>query len=192
VSKTFGEWYQKTNKTEDTNKLTLLAFKIIAILHNTLLTTFIQLLETVSKGLIRNRSQNLCHTFPEAFLNVAISVLLNSHCFLGSKAKWWVILHSLNCASWYIYVRMSNKVHTFSHQLIPIKLSSNYSWETNKHISLICSYMFRHQLCHPQGAYMYLLSYLYLQRSPRTTSLDTTRPSTIFYRLLLNRASLRS
>jgi hypothetical protein len=34
VSKTFGEWYQKTNKTEGTNKLTLFAFKIIAILHN--------------------------------------------------------------------------------------------------------------------------------------------------------------
>jgi hypothetical protein len=33
VSKTFGEWYQKTNKTEDTNKLTLLAFKIIAHRH---------------------------------------------------------------------------------------------------------------------------------------------------------------
>jgi hypothetical protein len=33
VSKTFGEWYQKTNKTEDTSKLTLLAFKIILILH---------------------------------------------------------------------------------------------------------------------------------------------------------------
>jgi hypothetical protein len=31
VSKTFGEWYQKTNKTEDTNKLTLLAFKIIVL-----------------------------------------------------------------------------------------------------------------------------------------------------------------
>jgi hypothetical protein len=31
VSKMFGEWYQKTNKTEDTNKLTLLAFKIIAV-----------------------------------------------------------------------------------------------------------------------------------------------------------------
>jgi hypothetical protein len=29
----FGEWYQKTNKTEDTNKLTLLVLKIIAILH---------------------------------------------------------------------------------------------------------------------------------------------------------------
>jgi hypothetical protein len=28
VSKMFGEWYQKTNKTECTNKLTLLAFKI--------------------------------------------------------------------------------------------------------------------------------------------------------------------
>jgi hypothetical protein len=27
VSKTFGEWYQKTNITEDTNKLTLLASK---------------------------------------------------------------------------------------------------------------------------------------------------------------------
>jgi hypothetical protein len=32
VSKTFGGWYEKTNKTENTNKLTLLAFKIIAIL----------------------------------------------------------------------------------------------------------------------------------------------------------------
>jgi hypothetical protein len=63
VSKTFGEWYQKTNKTEDTNKLTILAFKIIAILHNTRLATFIKLLETVSKGLFRNRSQKSCHTF---------------------------------------------------------------------------------------------------------------------------------
>jgi hypothetical protein len=48
VSKTFGEWYQKTNKTEDTNKLTLLTFKII-ILQNTRLETFIKLLETVNK-----------------------------------------------------------------------------------------------------------------------------------------------
>jgi hypothetical protein len=55
VSKKFGEWYQKTNKIEDTNKLTLLAFKTIAILHNTLLATFINLLETVSKGIFRNR-----------------------------------------------------------------------------------------------------------------------------------------
>jgi hypothetical protein len=50
VSKTFGQLYQKTNKTADTNKLTLLAFKIIAILHKTLLATFIRLLETVSEG----------------------------------------------------------------------------------------------------------------------------------------------
>jgi hypothetical protein len=63
VSKKFGEWYQKTNKREDTNKLTLFAFKIIAILHNTLLATFIKLLETVSQGLFRTRSQNRCHTF---------------------------------------------------------------------------------------------------------------------------------
>ena len=63
VTKKFGEWYQKTKKTEDTNKLTLLAFKIIVILHNTLLVTFIKLLETVSKSRCRNRSQNRCHTF---------------------------------------------------------------------------------------------------------------------------------
>jgi hypothetical protein len=56
VSKKFSEWYQKTNKTEDTNKLTLVAFKIIAILHNTLLATFIKILETVSKGLCSNQS----------------------------------------------------------------------------------------------------------------------------------------
>jgi hypothetical protein len=62
-SKKFDEWYQKTNKTEDTNKLTLLAFKIIAIFHNTLLATFIKLLETVSKGRFRNQSQNRCHEF---------------------------------------------------------------------------------------------------------------------------------
>jgi hypothetical protein len=63
VSKKFSEWYQKTNKTEDTNKLALLAFKIMAILHNTLLATFILLLETVGKGLFRNLSQNRCNTF---------------------------------------------------------------------------------------------------------------------------------
>jgi hypothetical protein len=50
VFKKLGEWYQKTNKTEDTKILTLLAFKIIAILHNTLLATFIKLLQIVSKG----------------------------------------------------------------------------------------------------------------------------------------------
>jgi len=54
---------RKQKKTEVTNKLTLLAFKIIVILHNTLLVTFIKLLEIVSKGLCRNRSQNRCHTF---------------------------------------------------------------------------------------------------------------------------------
>jgi hypothetical protein len=40
-----------------------LAFKIFAILHKILLATFIKLLETVSKGLFRNLSQNRCHTF---------------------------------------------------------------------------------------------------------------------------------
>jgi hypothetical protein len=44
------------------------------------------------------------------------------------------------------------------------------SWETNKFINLIqgfiplviCSYLFRYNLCHLHGAYMCLLSYLYL------------------------------
>jgi hypothetical protein len=53
---------ENKKKTEDTNKLTLLVFKIIAILHNTLLAKIIQFLETVSKGLVRNRSQNRCQT----------------------------------------------------------------------------------------------------------------------------------
>jgi hypothetical protein len=42
--KSLVNFYQKTNK------LTLLAFKIIAIFHSTLLATFIKLLETVSKA----------------------------------------------------------------------------------------------------------------------------------------------
>jgi hypothetical protein len=81
VSKTFGEWYQKKNKTEDTNKLTLLAYKIITILHNTRLATFIKHLETVSKGLFRTRSLNSCHTLwplltvSRGFMNVANRVL---------------------------------------------------------------------------------------------------------------------
>jgi hypothetical protein len=42
VSKKFGEWYQEKKKQEDTNKLTILAFKIILILHKTQLATFIK------------------------------------------------------------------------------------------------------------------------------------------------------
>jgi hypothetical protein len=39
------------------------ACTIIFSLYNTLLATFIKLLETVSKDLFRNRSQNRCLTF---------------------------------------------------------------------------------------------------------------------------------
>jgi hypothetical protein len=42
---------ENKKKTEDRNKLTSLAFKIIAILHNTLLATFIKLLETQQRPL---------------------------------------------------------------------------------------------------------------------------------------------
>jgi hypothetical protein len=60
------------------DKLTLLAFKIIAILHNTLLATFIKLLETVSKSLFRNRSQNRSHTFldPKSLQTMVCTVSL--------------------------------------------------------------------------------------------------------------------
>ena len=49
VSKKFGESYQKTNKTKDTNKFSLLPFKTVAIRYNTRLTTFVQFPETISK-----------------------------------------------------------------------------------------------------------------------------------------------
>jgi hypothetical protein len=51
------------NKHDRRCKLTSLTFKTIAIFHNTLLITFFKFLETVSKGLFRNRSQNRCYTF---------------------------------------------------------------------------------------------------------------------------------
>jgi hypothetical protein len=68
----FGEWYQKTNKTEDTNKLTLLAFKLIVILHNTRLATILKLRDTVSKRLFSNRSQTSCHTLLDCHRTAAI------------------------------------------------------------------------------------------------------------------------
>jgi hypothetical protein len=91
VSKTFGEWYQKTNKTEDTNKLTLLAFKIIAILHKTRLATFIKLLETVSKGLFRNWSQNSCQTLLDCrhrFLKRPLLTVFRSFMNVANRVLW--------------------------------------------------------------------------------------------------------
>jgi hypothetical protein len=76
VSKKFCEWYQKTNKTEDTNELTLLTFKIIAILHNTLLATFVKLLETLSKGIFKESiAEPLSHVLglPPRLQNVRLS-----------------------------------------------------------------------------------------------------------------------
>ena len=50
VSKKFGKSYQKTNNTKDTNKFSLLPFKIVAIRHNTRLTTFVQLPKQSAKA----------------------------------------------------------------------------------------------------------------------------------------------
>jgi hypothetical protein len=78
VSKTFGEWYQKTNKTEDTNKLALLEFKIIAILHNTRLATFIDR-RTTSDNNVNNSGDRFLKrpllAVSRSFTNVANLVL---------------------------------------------------------------------------------------------------------------------
>ncbi|GBM03792.1 hypothetical protein AVEN_231276-1 [Araneus ventricosus] len=58
----FGEWSHKIKETMYTNKIPLLAFKVITISDNTLLTPVVQLLETVSKHFFRYRSKHRCHT----------------------------------------------------------------------------------------------------------------------------------
>jgi hypothetical protein len=96
-------------KTEDTNKWTLLAFKTLTIHHNTLLTTFIKLLETVSKGLFRNRSQNLfCDQFlkrplltvSRSFMNITNSVLWRMSIILKAN-KVNVFVSSVVFVFWY-------------------------------------------------------------------------------------------
>ena len=52
VSKKFVESYHKT---KDTNKFSLLPFKIVAFSYNIRLTKFVQLPETISKGILWNR-----------------------------------------------------------------------------------------------------------------------------------------
>jgi hypothetical protein len=111
VSKKFGEWYQKTNKTEDTNKLTLLAFKIIAIIHNTLLATSIKLLQTVSKGLFRNRSQNHCHTFLgcDRFLNRPLLTVSRSFMNVANSVLWMMAI-----------ILKANKVNLFVSSVLSV------------------------------------------------------------------------
>ncbi|GBM48909.1 hypothetical protein AVEN_91873-1 [Araneus ventricosus] len=59
----FGEWSHKIKETMYTNKIPILAFKVIIISYNTLLTSVVQLLETgVSKRFCRYRSKHRCHT----------------------------------------------------------------------------------------------------------------------------------
>nr|GBM09201.1 hypothetical protein AVEN_238628-1 [Araneus ventricosus] len=58
----FGEWSHKIKETRYKNKMPLLGFKVIAISYNTLLTSVVQLLETVSKHFFRYRSKHRCHT----------------------------------------------------------------------------------------------------------------------------------
>ncbi|GBN95749.1 hypothetical protein AVEN_219654-1 [Araneus ventricosus] len=58
----YGEWSHKIKETTYANKIPLLAFKVINISCNTLLTSVVQLLETVSKRFFRYRSKHRCHT----------------------------------------------------------------------------------------------------------------------------------
>jgi hypothetical protein len=55
----FGEWYQKTNKTEDTNKLTLLAFKIIVILAAAIQERVTAVLRSIPKQAFADSFQKL-------------------------------------------------------------------------------------------------------------------------------------
>jgi hypothetical protein len=110
VSKKFGEWYQKTNKTEDTNILTLLAFKIIAILYNTRLATFIKLLKTLSKGLFRNRSQDSCHMLLDcrrtAAIQQRVAAVLRSipkEAFAESFQKLYERCQPCSCEGWRLF-----------------------------------------------------------------------------------------
>jgi hypothetical protein len=75
VSKPFGEWYQKTNKTEETNKLTLLAFKIINILHNT-----------------RRQSNNVWQLFCDRFLKRPLLTVSRSFMNLANRVLWRIMI----------------------------------------------------------------------------------------------------
>ncbi|GBM48610.1 hypothetical protein AVEN_158179-1 [Araneus ventricosus] len=54
----FGEWTHKIKETMYANIIPLLAFKVITISYNTLLTSVVQLLETVSKHCFRYHSKH--------------------------------------------------------------------------------------------------------------------------------------
>ena len=62
MSKNFGEPYQKTNKTKDTNKFSSIDLQNSRHPLQHTFETFVQLLKTISKGPLLNRSQNGCHT----------------------------------------------------------------------------------------------------------------------------------
>jgi hypothetical protein len=129
VSKTFGEWYQKTNKTADTNKLTLLVFKIIIILHNTRLAMFIKHLETVSKGLFRiapygvwRQSKNVWQLFCDRFafadsfqklMNVANRVLWRMMIILKAN-KVNLFVSSILFVFWYHSPNILDTPHIWS------------------------------------------------------------------------------
>jgi hypothetical protein len=66
VSKKFGEWYQKTNKTEDTNKLTLLVFQITAVTRFWIATAVV--LRSIPKEAFADSFQELYERCTENFL----------------------------------------------------------------------------------------------------------------------------
>ena len=67
ASEKFGEWSQKIKETRVTNKLLLLAFKVITISYNTQLTSVVKLLETVSNLFLWNLSKDRDHALFHIF-----------------------------------------------------------------------------------------------------------------------------
>jgi hypothetical protein len=97
-----------------------LAFKIIAILHSTRLATFVKLLEAVSKGLFRNRSQNSCHTFLDCHTTLKFLALQGApHVF---QSCWWGRRVTVN-NSYRQYARRANPSHRIAQS--PINPSTN-------------------------------------------------------------------
>ena len=86
-----------------------MAFKIIAILHYTLLGMFIKLLETVSKGLFRNRSQNRSFVlgFPPRLQNVRLS-----WCSSGGETE------IRRCQIWGLLCMIENRYAALSQELV--------------------------------------------------------------------------
>ncbi|GBN06473.1 hypothetical protein AVEN_177231-1 [Araneus ventricosus] len=93
-----------------TNKIPLLAFNVITISYNTLLTSVVQLLETVSKRIFRYRSKHRCHTLLD-LRNVGKAQTFQVSFEAGKQEVW-------RCQIWRIW-RVFKNCHLASSEELP-------------------------------------------------------------------------